>query len=729
MKPFSPILKTWLRRLRWPLYGLLALYLLYLIAANGLINSGRGQALLNRKPERFQMHWSGGYTLWPGRLVLRGLEMRGHVHKLTWALSAEHVRGQIALVPLLQRQVQIPWVTATGLQGEVRQAADEMPPALHSPEKKHKAWRLDIARIKANNLRQFAFHDWQIVGAGEAEASLVKQFAGGAFELRPSVVRFGNARILQRQQLWLHEAQLQATFSLPAHVPADYRGLARLEILKLALQAEGKTPGFAAQLDEQGRYQFQMQDEAGTLAADVQLVAGRLQPGSRLHLNVPLAMTQNGVREQNDLQAEFSVSDSIHLNLNLPKTSQQLPSLTLQARLPDNRLPLSQPRALLGKLDGRLQGQGYLPSIGGLVALFARADWFAMEGSGHVEVDLALKQGRLEAGSQMKLRQVRAHLDALGNRFAGQADAQARILAGKVGTEDQSQLDVQMQSFSVAPLSQTHRPYISGNALQVQMSAIADLMRMRESLQARLRFQNARIPDLSRFNPHLPNDKLSFIGGSGTASGDLSLRGDGSVDNGQLQLYGRAVQIGMAGMRFRGDLQLDGRLRRGNLQRGEFALAGSRIRLSNVAFSEPGGSSSSGWWAEVNVQDGRVSWKKPAAISGRINARMKDVGFLLAMFAARSHYPQWVTRVVDEGQAYASGRVAWRGNLLVLDDMAARNDRFSVNARLRLQGSQRQGDLLLGWGKLEAGLELQGERRELHLLRARQWYQSRRGYL
>lgn len=729
MKAFPPVLKTWLRRARWPLYALLALYLLYLAAANAFINSERGQALINRKPERFQMHWTGGYTLWPGRVVLREVRMRGHVRKQTWALSADDVRGRIALLPLLQRQLQIAWVEAAGLQGEVQQAGHEMLPLAYSQEKQRKAWRLEIASIKATELRQFAFRDWQLVGEGEGEAALVKQFAGGPFELRPSIVRFRNARISQQQQPWLHQAQLQAAFSLPEHLAADYRGLARLDILKLALRAEGKTPGFAAQLDEHGRYQLQIQDSPGSLVADVQLAEGRLQTGSRLQLKLPLVMSQNGISEQNDLQADFSVSDSINLHLNLPRASQQLPSLTLQASLPDNRLPLSQPRQLLGKLDARLQGQGYLPSIGGLVALFARADWFAMEGSGHVEVDLTLKQGRLEAGSQMKLRQVRAHVDALGNRFAGQADADARILPGKAGAENHSQLDVQMRSFSAAPLSQVSRPYISGNALQMQMSAMADLVRMRETLQARLRFQNARIPDLARFNPYLPNDKLHFIGGSGTASGDLSLRGDGSVDNGQLQLHGRALRLAVAGMRFRGDLQLDARLRRGNLQSGEFALAGSRIHLRNVAFSEPGGISSSGWWAQVNVQDGRASWKKPAALSGRINARMKDVGFLLAMFASRSSYPQWVTPLVDAGQAQASGRIAWHGKQLLLDDVAAQNERFAVNARLRLQDGSRQGDLLLAWGRLEAGLELQGERRKLHLLRARQWYQSRPGYL
>ena len=40
------------------------------------------------------------------------------------------------------------------------------------------------------------------------------------------------------------------------------------------------------------------------------------------------------------------------------------------------------------------------------------------------------------------------------------------------------------------------------------------------------RFNRARIPDLARFNPYLPNDKLRFDGGSGTLTGDLRVDGD-----------------------------------------------------------------------------------------------------------------------------------------------------------------------------------------------------------
>ena len=53
--------------------------------------------------------------------------------------------------------------------------------------------------------------------------------------------------------------------------------------------------------------------------------------------------------------------------------------------------------------------------------------------------------------------------------------------------------------------------------------------------------------------------------------------------------------------------------------------------MRNVAFTERGGTSRSGWWATLDLDDGRLAWKRPSSAGGRLRAQMKDVGFLLAL--------------------------------------------------------------------------------------------------
>ena len=93
---------------------------------------------------------------------------------------------------------------------------------------------------------------------------------------------------------------------------------------------------------------------------------------------------------------------------------------------------------------------------------------------------------------------------------------------------------------------------------------------------------------------------------------------------------------------------------------------------------------------------------------------------LLALALATQHFA---------GQAQVQGRVQWRDDVLVLDRLQARNDRYEVLARLRLQGGQRQGDLYAKWRALSLGVEMQGTQRTFHPVRARAWYDSRPNYL
>jgi hypothetical protein len=181
----------------------------------------------------------------------------------------------------------------------------------------------------------------------------------------------------------------------------------------------------------------------------------------------------------------------------------------------------------------------------------------------------------------------------------------------------------------------------------------------------------------------------------------------------------------LAGIQLRGDIDLDLRLRRADLKRHAFVADGSTVQLRNISFSEPGGESRSGWWARVRLGRARLDVDKPLSAGGEADVSMKDVGFLLALFSRKKEYPAWVYKLVDAGQAQVNGRVQWQDDVLVLDRMHANNDRFQLEARLRMQGKQRRGDLYASWKALSLGVELDGQQRRFHPVRARHWYDSR----
>ena len=67
---------------KWKWLGLVVIVLvgievLYVAVANWALNSGTLARLLSRKPERFQVEWSSGRTVWPGVFQLQGVNFRG----------------------------------------------------------------------------------------------------------------------------------------------------------------------------------------------------------------------------------------------------------------------------------------------------------------------------------------------------------------------------------------------------------------------------------------------------------------------------------------------------------------------------------------------------------------------------------------------------------------------------------------------------------------------------
>lgn len=700
---------------------LLAVYALYLVAGNLFLRSDLARELVSRKPDTFRMDWSSAHTLWPGRLTLGDVRMQGQARRMQWSAQAGEVRGRIALWPLLRREVRVPWLEADAVTGAVERVDVELP----RPEPHPGGWTLRMDRIASDSVTGGEVFGWQIAGSGRAEVGFSKQFRGGPLELFPSTAHFDSASVQRDGEQWLGDARIDAGFALASHLSSDHPGLDKLPLLRATLDLQASTVALQAVLGGDGRYRFDAVPGIGRLEAKLALVDGALREGDRLHVHAPLRFVDaQGTAHDSALDLSLDVDQALHLHAQVPQQPGYDSWLAADLRMPGTALPLQDARQRLMQSTGTARGRWHVSSLGGVLALFTQADWLALDGSGTVEADLQLADGRFATGSRLHVREVEARADVLGNRFSGRARADAVIDAGEDGVP-RSRVSLAMERFEAAPGSTPLHPWVRGNDLRVEVESEAQLDRMRETLQARLRFQNASVPELAMFNPYLPNGRVRFTGGSGRLSGDLRVDGEGEVGQGSLRVDARRARLSVAGLALDGDVVIDGRLRRGSLQNGDFDLGGTQLRLRNVGFSERGGHARRGWWATVDLEGGHVAWKQPATAGGRLRARMKNVDFLLAMFADRADYPAWISRVVDAGEARVDGRWLWQGDTLVLDRMHAANERFQVDARMRLQGERRQGDLHARWGVLGVGVELKGERPKLHLRNAREWYDGR----
>lgn len=721
----SPAPRTRRRWLRLALLPML-LYALYFLLANAFLNTPLGPWSVNRKPEKFQMQWGPALSWWPGRVALWDLRLRGQAGRIAWTAQAEKARGRIGLLALARRELHVPWVEAAGVSGAVLRTEQGITPP---PSPRPGGWTLRFDRIASDSIRGGRFGDWSLQGGGEAAVGFVKQLRGGPAELLPSSAHLRQARLVRGGDAILERADLQARFSMAPTTREQAQGLDKLRHAQLQVQIDAASGGLELRPDSNGRLKLRYLPGQGQVRGRLALKQQALQAGDTLDWRMPVTIVDGrGHSHRSALALQLAVDRDLHLRMQMPRQADGVVGVDADLRVDGTGLPLRDPRQLLSRASGRVAGSWQFSTLKWLTDVFVDAPWLQLDGAGLVEGDIALVHGVLAPGSRVRVPQVDAVAVLFGNRIEGTASAEGQLQLGADG-QPRSLLDVRMQRYRVAAEDAPTRPFVEGNDLRLHLDGSADMARMRDTLSAQAAFRNARVPDLRAYNRYLPNAQLRFDGGAGLIDGDLALDAAGNLANGKLRVRGRGARVQAAGIALRGDVDIDLALRRADLKRYRFDMDRSRLSLRNVSFSD-GSGARQGWWGALDLARTRLEWSKGRmSADGAAKAELRNVAFVLDLFARERDFPQWMYKLVDAGQAKIDTRLDWRGETLVLEDLHARNDRFDLNGRLRLSKPQPQGNLYARWGALSMALDLQGPQRKVHVIGAKKWFDAQPAYL
>ena len=284
--PLLPTVRSWARRL---VAGAVLLAALYLLAANLFLLPSVGPSLISRRPERFRLGWQSAWSVWPGEVRFRGLEIRGNQPRVRWWITAEQGTARIDLAALLRREVRIEHLRAAGVRSQtdrkraVRSAAGgwsgdgagSAASTLDGPARTRRAEpgpgaRLRSAAPPGGRPDRRELPDRPAAGGG------ARGYA--CWPCRP-------ARLLVRGSEAARDVAVDAELRLGPYAPRQHRGIAGFDFLTGHLTAEGKV----AELPILRRIGPAEAAAAGpgTLAIDLRVEKGRLVPGSRLRFEAP----------------------------------------------------------------------------------------------------------------------------------------------------------------------------------------------------------------------------------------------------------------------------------------------------------------------------------------------------------------------------------------------------------------------------------------------------------
>jgi len=703
--------------------ALLALALSYLALGNLILNTGLAEHWINRKPERFTIHWQRAFTWWPGHISASQLRLAGQAGHYAWRIDADQAEGRFALLPLLSKELRF-----TNIQGSgpTAVAIDRAEHALPRTDPKPGALRLVFEDVGVDGPLQFSFRSLSLAGTAKARGGWKHQLRGGPFSLSSSSLQLTDTNFWLDDHLLLDSGSATATATITEHLRRDAPGLAILDYLSARLDLEGTTPGLLLDVAADAGLHPQILDSRGHAQAAIELTAGRLQPSTRIAANVPLgARIEHGPQTFGNANLEIVVDEDIALKLQLPPVEGLLQEAGVDLRLAGNALPLPPLAAQTRRASGSAKLRARFDSLAWVQPLLSRLSGIALAGKGTMDANLVIVQGQIGKGTRVDVEQAQFELSAYGHRFSGQV----RGVAQTTGEDGETRADLVFDRYGIAPLDALDKPLGNGRDLRLSMGFSGTLEQMRDRLHARLRFTDAKIPDLTRFTRYQNAGGMKILSGSGTVSADMRTYVQDERSEGSFLVTARDAGLGIGELAVRTDLKLDARLQGGKLGGTAFSADGSTLKLSNTRILEPPNERQAPWDADIRIERGHADLGQPLRIDGQARMDMRDAGFLLALYATRKTLPKWIGRIVDAGRINLVGRVHLLDRELVLEDLDASNDRFDLQARLRLSERKPDGDIYASWGALGLGLELRQGERDFRFIKPRQWFESQPPFL
>ncbi|MEA3291578.1 MAG: hypothetical protein U9Q71_04645 [Pseudomonadota bacterium] len=272
---------------------------------------------------------------------------------------------------------------------------------------------------------------------------------------------------------------------------------------------------------------------------------------------------------------------------------------------------------MLHFVSGEFDVSGRVSSLGFIEFYLGKVPWLKLNGEGDLNARLVLERGRMQNGSTFTVTDARAVARVKQYRIEGAGSIAGGIWRPGPDQPWRSELGVEF-----VPVRVFHRdqpvPLVEASDLKLKLQGSPpEIGQPFIDPRLSLELDEAKVPDLARLNPLLPEAlDLEIEAGAGTVSGNIRVSGSGSSLG--LRLTGKVGKARLGEHRFRSGFESDLKL---EIIDGEsYRIDGSRIRLFD-ARNERGSAESPSWSASLEVEQGELEpWE------GDVRERTKEDG-------------------------------------------------------------------------------------------------------
>lgn len=710
-------------RVRRALRALLLAWAGWLVVATVLLNQPLMEGWINRKPERAHVGWDFAVSVVPGHVMAWGVDMRGHSRRQAWAMHARQASVWFVPWALAWKEIRLSHLRAQDLAVHIKPGRVVLPP----PVAKARPWTIALPDLRAQDLHSVVVEGvMTATGRASARLDLRKVLSGGEFGIEAGELDWRQLDIVAGGLHPVVGGQLAGRFSITPFVASQTTLRQKLQSLHTDLALDLQVPSLA--LDD-GGLGAGKDSRLGRLSGRVLLEAGEVADQTLVTLSQPLHVDAAGLAQDREFKASVVVQgERLEVSASLPPGATRGTVVAVQLSLPRStarearselkaddtaRIAVDALRGATGTVDVRLRFE----SLSLLRPWLARWNGLEASGQGWLHLQLKLRDGQVQPDSRLLFEDAALRLSALGHRLDARVDGELEPVHGPPPLRRLGLQSVQLRGPDDALL-------LSDADAVIEFTEVRPDATVLDAPVFTLRMDQAAIPDLRVFNRYFPPGAVAFGDGHAVLGLMLRIEPDVAHAQGELSLASPVARLSLADRELRGSVDIRARLQDADLAKAELQVQDLHVDLGKLSYRQSGGAPVSNGWLRVHVPSARASVGTPLQFDGQARASMADLRLLLAIYAERSRMPKWLLRLADAGTVDASGRFRFFDNALLLDDVLVRNDRYTLDARLRLAQGDKQGRLLVQWRRLALGIGMAGGKTDLQLMGARDWYHA-----
>ncbi len=721
--------------------GLIAALALYLAAMNFFLRTRMFRSAITSSSGSLLVDYRSAYSLWPGRIHVEGLTIRGRDSSVEWILSLDRCDFRVSLFALVRRRFHASHVNGDGLSLRIRLRKDgpvspdetrALPPVpgfLDPPLKDvgpppapltdadYNLWSIELDDVDANHVHELWIDtvryngDFEVRGRWFFRPLRWLDIGPATVSLRALDVGYGMV------EPWLSDATGELTATIHPYALQEVDGADMIDRISIDGDVQG-TPRIASIMarvlgSDGGESPVDHADDAA-LDAHLHLDHGVLRSGTQMHLDHFATRVHSGsVTMEMAATVEVRVDDGDTAHLNVECAGCRVTKgASGSAQAKSLALAVESHALDLAHLDDPLDVRG---SVEG-ESVDARFDGTTLAAP---RFSVAAVKARVPAGETLFAGEFTITADAVSAErkdLEGQADLFARLVVQRGPTAERVDL-----AGSELRLQKAH---LTVKGARVDVPALEARARSLALVAERpVGHFAVDVPDADLPLSLVPNALLLLPKFVSIESGRAHATLAADVDVDHLAATGEA-HVGTQGLRahvgeeaFAGDLRLDVLAREGG---GKTTLDGSKLTFDGAA-----GDAGELWWARATLPEGTLDARSGLRLRAHATATAKNGAPLVAVVAKGTPIPAWILKLVSTEGLVASGDLVVTPSTFQARNITAHADGVDLGFELAELGAEREWALFVDVGVASAGIDVANGRTDVLLFGAKSWFEKK----